>query len=86
MKTLTVGKLIKKLQKIDQDLIVVASKDSEGNQISEITHIDADNVSFKVVDWQGFDIYLHSTVPTEDEIKEGITAVKGAKPCVVLWP
>lgn len=89
MKPLTAGKLIKLLEKVDPNLIVVASKDSEGNQITEISHINADNVAFKVVDMDGFDVYLHTYKLTPEAIKNGETEkdlCPGAKPCVVLWP
>ena len=75
-----VRELIKQLKGFDGDLLVVISRDSEGN-------------GFVASDRIGFGAYRDGKVGlerlTEQDKAKGYTeddVIKDGKPCIVLWP
>lgn len=73
--------LIEQLQKLDPELLVVLSKDEEGNGYSELAYIEPNsrfsegevspNILTEELDEEGWS--------EEDFLDDGI-------PCVILWP
>lgn len=73
---MTVGKLIQKLSKLDQGLLVVLSADAEGNSFSKLAEL-GDGMEF-MPGWTG------GGRGEVSETQNGVT--DGAEACVVLWP
>jgi len=79
-----VKKLIEILSKVDQNRIVVVSRDAEGNSFSPFCDYSL-GAYVKDSAWSG-EVGLESL--TEENRIAGYTEedVKKGKPCIVLWP
>ena len=80
---MTVKELIERLQTLDQDKLVVLSRDEEGNGYSSLAQVD-DN--FKYNDW---DKEIGISVLTPDMERQGYTeedVAETGEECVVLYP
>jgi hypothetical protein len=84
---MTVAELIKELEGMPQESIVVMSKDAEGNEYSPLSSIDPDSVYVADSTWSG-DVY--STDWTAEEAcmtaDEWETFKREHPACVVLAP
>jgi hypothetical protein len=86
---MTVKELIQQLQTYDQDLLVVLSKDGEGNGFSPLGQSDGDNNSYVPSSTCRGELYIDKLTPelieegyTEDDLPHDPQAVRA----VVLWP
>ena len=84
-----VHELIKQLEKLDKDMIVVLQSDSEGNGYSPLAGVDGyNNMYAEDSGWSGYvklcelDDDLREAGFSEDDVYEG----EDGQPCVVLWP
>lgn len=78
---MTVAQLIKKLQKFDQDRIVVMSSDPEGNGYSKLRDINGDyNYNDGEIGLEELTKEYEDAGYGEEDIMEGGT------PCVIFWP
>lgn len=73
---MTKNQLIKKLQNIPGNPIIISSCDGEGNSFSELCEL-----SFQYY-WDSENRELFDN----EEIKDEELSVQGLKKCIVLWP
>jgi hypothetical protein len=87
IKALTVGDIKKAISDLDDSLIVVLSKDEEGNSYSPLAVFSTDYNYTPIQTWRGF-VALKEL--TEDDIKMGYCeddlAGEDSVPCLTLWP
>ena len=68
-----VGELIRKLWNLDQDALVIVSRDEEGNRFSVLYQVDP-NMKYSERDMEAYDLG-----ESEEDVGECVK-------CVVLWP
>lgn len=76
-----VGALRAALDGLDDDLLVVMSKDGEGNGYSPLSEVDLLHRYLAETTWMG-EIFNPEAEDDEDELYE----VEDGERCVVLWP
>ena len=69
-----VRELIEMLEKLDDDVMVVMSRDSEGNGFSPIADVDASH-------YTAFNTHSGECLHPDD-----VADYPDAEPCVCLWP
>ena len=80
----TVKDLIAMLQTLDQDTILICSKDSEGNSYSPFLTIEDGYYYVPETTWCG-DVY-HFEDEYEYDAEEWDDILSEGKPAVVIWP
>jgi len=79
------GELIKVLQTVDENTVVLVASDAEGNAYGELYAVSTDQGYLK----EGYEISVHFLKLTEELEEEGYTEDdmrEDARPCVVLCP
>lgn len=82
LKTMKIKNLIKKLQKLNPEAIVILSSDSEGNFFSELKDI-SDEMKVGNVDSYELEIYNNMSVEDREITQKEFDKLKD---CVILWP
>lgn len=82
MSAIKVSSLIKLLKTLDPNLIVVLSKDSEGNSFSPMPN----GAGFCESVYRPDSTWSGELVESEEGAKEKVELEKGDLPCVVFWP
>lgn len=80
----TVKDLIAMLQTLDQDTILICSKDAEGNSYSPFSSIGDGYYYVPETTWSG-DVY-HIEDKDEYDAEEWDDILSEGKPAVVIWP
>jgi len=83
---MNIGELIEQLQQLDPALLVVLSKDAEGNSYEECRDIEG-NHAFYSEDNEVKLLKLTPELKRQGYSKEDIAEPNdGSVPCVILWP
>lgn len=80
-----VGRLKELLKNIDNDRIIVLSRDSEGNSYSPLAEIDDSYVYVAETTWSG-EIYIDKLTPELVKLGYSERDVADGDPALVLWP
>lgn len=85
---MTVQDLKKELDKLDDNMLVVISKDSEGNSYSPLSEVSGNSLYTPENNWLG-EVSIKELTP--ELIKQGYTEedcykTDESKECIVLWP
>jgi len=83
---MTVGELKEELGKYPDDILVVLSKDEEGNGFSLVYQIDGIGYYVQESDCQGGELYPSTEAGIKEGWGEDYVQPTDGKPCIVLWP
>jgi len=82
---MTVGDLIKQLEKLDSTKLVVLSKDAEGNTFSPLADIDDTMVYKAEASWYGYVGFDALTGKLKSLGFDEADIIEDGTPCVILW-